>query len=219
MHFYPFNIGDYASHTRHLSLLEDLAYRRLLNLYYLHEEPLNECSTTVARKINMRDHVEEVTIVLEEFFELVTGTGWINPRADEEITKYQGKLLAASRAGKASAQRRLNGSSTVVQLNKKQETLNKKQETKIKALPRPEGVSEKTWDDFLKHRKNVKAPLTETAIKGIASEADKAGITLEAAMTMCQVRGWRGFKAEWVLKEKGQRTFSDINYGEGVQDL
>jgi len=35
MHYYQFNIGDYASHTRHLSDLEDLAYRRLLDAYYL----------------------------------------------------------------------------------------------------------------------------------------------------------------------------------------
>ena len=64
-----FNIGDYMP-PWHLSLLEDLAYRRLLDLYYLHEEPLNESSTVVARLINMRDHVDEVQIVLEEFFEL-----------------------------------------------------------------------------------------------------------------------------------------------------
>ena len=39
MHFYSFNIGDYASHTRHLTPMEDLAYRRLLDIYYLHEQP------------------------------------------------------------------------------------------------------------------------------------------------------------------------------------
>ena len=39
MHYYSFNIGDYASHTRHLTAIEDLAYRRLLDLYYLHEQP------------------------------------------------------------------------------------------------------------------------------------------------------------------------------------
>ena len=47
MNYYPFHIGDYASHTRHLTLMEDLAYRRLLDLYYLHERPLNARSTPV----------------------------------------------------------------------------------------------------------------------------------------------------------------------------
>lgn len=128
MHYYNFNIGDYASHTRHLSELEDLAYRRLLDLYYLHEQPLNECPTTVARLINMRKHEKDVQAVLEEFFSLVTGLGWVNTRADQEIEKYHGKIESASKAGKASAQRRLNKRSTDVQLNKKQETGNIKQD-------------------------------------------------------------------------------------------
>ena len=55
MHYYQFNIGDYASHTRHLDLLEDLAYRRILDLYYLHERPLNGDATLVAKQIGMRD--------------------------------------------------------------------------------------------------------------------------------------------------------------------
>lgn len=207
MHFYAFNIGDYASHTRHLSLIEDLAYRRLLDLYYLHEQPLNERSTTVARLINMRDNEAEVHTILEEFFELVEGTGWINRRADDEISKYHGKLEAASRAGKASAEKRLNGRSTDVQPNKKQETRNIKQETinKTKAISCPESVSHETWSDFLQHRKAKKAAVTESAIKGIDREARKAGWSLEKALVECCARGWVGFKAEWVKTDEQKK--------------
>ena len=222
MHFYSFNIGDYISHTKHLSDLEDLAYRRLLDLYYLHERTLSEDVTLVARKINMRGNEPEVQVVLEEFFTLEVGKGWINPRADEEIGKYRSKVLSASRAGRASALARSNTGSTTVQLNKKQETLNKKQETtNKKTLKRPRTVSKKTWDDFLKHRRNVKAPLTETALKGITSEAKKASVTLEEALTMCQVRGWRGFKSDWVKNESTAKktVFAEANYGEGVQEI
>ena len=63
----------------------------------------------------------------------------------------------------------------------------------------------------------MKAPLTETALKGITSEAKKASVSLEEALTMCQVRGWRGFKSEWVTKEK--KSFATTNYGEGVQEI
>ena len=66
MHYYSFNIGDYASHTRHLSLMEDLAYRRLLDFYYLHESPIK--THDVARQINMRDYEQDVLTVLNEFF-------------------------------------------------------------------------------------------------------------------------------------------------------
>ena len=218
MHFYSFNIGDYISHTKHLSDMEDLAYRRLLDLYYLHERTLNEDVAIVARKINMRDNVPEVETVLEEFFVLEVGKGWTNPRADEEIQKYQSKVQSAIRAGKASALARSNARSTKVQPNKKQETLNNKQETyNNKTLKRPRTVTKKTWDDFLIHRKNLKAPLTETAFKGIKNEVNKTSISLEEALTMCQARGWRSFKSDWIEKE--QKSFATTNYGEGVQKI
>ena len=63
----------------------------------------------------MRDYETEVQAVLEEFFEL-TDEGWTNARADKEIAHYKAKVEQASRAGKASAERRLNGRSTDVQL-------------------------------------------------------------------------------------------------------
>jgi uncharacterized protein YdaU (DUF1376 family) len=115
MRFYSFHIGDYASHTRHLTLMEDLAYRRLLDLYYMNERPLNARSADVARAINMREHEAEVATVLGEFFELVEGSGWVNRRADEEIVRCKSKQEQASRAGKMSAQRRFNARSTDVQ--------------------------------------------------------------------------------------------------------
>lgn len=52
--------------------------------------------------------------------------------------------------------------------------------------------------DFKKLRSKKNAPITPTAIEGIKREAVKAGITLEAALTMCCERGWSGFKADWV---------------------
>jgi len=214
MHFYSFNIGDYMSHTLHLSPMEDLAYRRCLDIYYLHEKPLPEDIGEVARLIRMPQHKPEVTQVLKEFFTHDVGTGYVHKRTDEEITKYQAKIQSAIRAGKASALARSNASSTKVQLNKKQETLNKKQETNIK---RPRNVSKKTWDDFLTHRKNKKAPLTETALIGIKNEVKKTTISLEDALVMCQARGWQSFKSDWINKE--QKSFATTNYGEGVQKI
>jgi len=214
MHFYSFNIGDYMSHTVHLSLMEDLAYRRCLDIYYLHEKPLPEDATEVARLIRMPEHKPEVVQVLKEFFTHDVGTGYVHKRTHEEITKYQAKIQAASRAGKASALARSNASSTKVQLNKKQETLNKKQETNIK---RPNNVTKKTWEDFLIHRKNLKKPLTETAFKGIKKEVSKTSISLEDALVMVQARGWQSFKSDWIKEE--QKSFATTNYGEGVQKI
>ena len=114
MNFYPFHIGDYAGHTRNLSLLEDLAYRRLLDAYYLAERPLNGCVADVARSIGMREQIEEVTYVLGKFFYEEDGE-FCNKRADTEIAKYHDKKEKASNAGKASAQQRLRIRSTSVE--------------------------------------------------------------------------------------------------------
>jgi len=101
MHYYQFHIGDYKSHTHHLSLLEDLAYRRLLDFYFLHENPIKH--RDIARQIGMREHEEDVMTVLNEFF-LSTSEGFVNPRADKEIKQYKefaeaGKRGAAKRWG------------------------------------------------------------------------------------------------------------------------
>jgi uncharacterized protein YdaU (DUF1376 family) len=102
MHYYQFHIGDYISHTRHLSLMEDLAYRRLLDFYFLHEQPIKH--RDVARQIGMRDHEEDVMTVLNEFF-ISTEDGFVSPRADKEIQQYKefaeaGKRGAAKRWAK-----------------------------------------------------------------------------------------------------------------------
>ena len=136
MHYYQFNIGDYASHTRHLDLDEDLAYRRLLDMYYLHERPLNVDSAVVAKQIGMREKVQVVQDVLNEFFQLGE-EGWVNDRADKEIKHFHSKIQQASRAGKASAERRSNTRSTDVQPTNKQETINKNQFTVSKDTVRP----------------------------------------------------------------------------------
>lgn len=85
MHYYQFHIGDYKSHTSHLTLLEDLAYRRLLDFYYLHEKPIKQ--RDIARQIGMREQEQDVLTVLNEFF-LSTDEGFVNPRADKQIKLY-----------------------------------------------------------------------------------------------------------------------------------
>jgi uncharacterized protein YdaU (DUF1376 family) len=101
MHFYQFHIGDYKSHTSHLTPMEDLAFRRLLDFYYLHEHPIKH--RDIARQIGLKDFEQDVLTVLEEFF-LSTDAGFVNPRADKEIAKYRefseaGKRGAAKRWG------------------------------------------------------------------------------------------------------------------------
>ena len=87
MHYYQFNIGDYKSHTSGLSIIEDIAYRRLLDTYYLNERPFNGCSKDVAREIGMREYADEVDYVLSKFFTQKGSGDWENKRAKKEIEK------------------------------------------------------------------------------------------------------------------------------------
>jgi uncharacterized protein YdaU (DUF1376 family) len=151
MNFYPFHIGDYLSHTNHLSNEEDLAYRRMIDIYYQSEQPFNDRST-LARRI--RTSVEIVDIILNEFFVLEDDGCWHNKRVDEEIAKYHGKLDQASRAGKASAEARLNKRSTTVQLTKNQEPITKNHSIDVAKAPKAQRLKLESlpeeWDKFCK---------------------------------------------------------------------
>lgn len=107
MHYYKFNIGDYASHTRHLSLMEDLAYRRLLDAAYTSEKPLTKDTHVLARLIGMRDQQPEVEDVLKEFFEEVE-EGWIHGRVLKEIDEASGRTGKAKEAANARWERKRN---------------------------------------------------------------------------------------------------------------
>ena len=76
--------------------------------------------------------------------------------------------------------------------------------------PPPDGVSSQVWNDFLELRKAKKAKLTATALEGIRREAEKAQITLEAALAMCCMRGWTGFKADWLARSANRSDTAEI---------
>lgn len=85
--YYSFNIGDYSSHTKFISKMGDLAYRRLMDWYYLHEKPVPENVQKAAEEIGMADEIDEVDRVLKRYFELEIGVGWRSKRCDEEIER------------------------------------------------------------------------------------------------------------------------------------
>lgn len=88
MNFYSHHIGDYLSATAHLSLLEHGVYRRLIDVYYIHEAPLPVELKQIYRLVGAKskDEREAVETVLEEFF-TKTGSGWAQSRCDYEIEK------------------------------------------------------------------------------------------------------------------------------------
>ncbi len=101
MNYVEFHLGDYMRDTAHLSMLEDAAYRRLLDSYYVRERPLprglQECFM-LARATSKKER-NAVSYVLTEFFRL-DDDGYHQRRADAEIERYHEKR----RKAKASAE-------------------------------------------------------------------------------------------------------------------
>jgi len=219
LNYYPFNIGDYLAHTAHLSVVEDCAYRRLIDTYYLTEKALPLDVKACARLIRMREHESEVAAVLAEFFTETPG-GWTQARCDEEILRYQDKnskarasAAASVKSRQANVQRTFNERSTNVdtnaELNKNQEPITntspKGDVARKRAPARPDDVSESVWQDFQAVRKAKRAPLTDTALEGIRREAGKAGIPLADAIAYCVERNWVGFNAGWYADRSGKQ--------------
>ena len=101
MNFYPFHIGDYASATAHLSMVEDSAYRRLMDVYYSREAPIPADAAQACRLVRAQSKEERkaVDTVLREFFTL-TDDGWRHARCDAEIAVNREKSAKAAKSAK-----------------------------------------------------------------------------------------------------------------------
>ena len=204
MNFYAFHIGDYTTHTAHLEPMEDLAYRRLLDAYYLRDGALPSDILEICRITRLRSYQKEVEAVLKEFF-VLSSEGWMNVRAEEEIGKCKEKKDKARRSAEQRWSSNANAMRTHSEGNAPNPNPNPNPIDKEQPSPKsdskvspPDGVSIQVWADFIKHRRALKAPITDTAIAGLKREAAKAGMSLEQALTTSIENNWRGFKADWI---------------------
>ena len=103
MHYYQFNIADYRSATVHLSNEEDLAYRRLLDMYYDMETKIPLDTQWVARRIRVESAV--VQNVLSDMFERHED-GWFHARCQETIEHYHAMAEKNRANGKLGGRRK-----------------------------------------------------------------------------------------------------------------
>jgi uncharacterized protein YdaU (DUF1376 family) len=211
MHYYPHNVADYRKDTRFLTKLQHWAYRELLDEYYLSEQPITNNEKDLFWRMGATTNEEQDAIktVLLGFFEK-TENGFIHKRCNVEIQIFKELVEKKSRAGKASGQSRRGETNTCstpvehevapVEQTKNQDTRTKKQ------LTTPDGVNESVWKDYLKVRNAKKTPITDTALSGIKREAEKAGKSLNDALTICVENNWIGFKADWLNKPQDKEA-------------
>ena len=236
MKHYPHHIGDFDRATRHLTRLERSVYRDLIDLYYDTEQRLTLDMAALCRRIIARSNDEATAVeqVLNEFF-TETPTGWYHERCEAEIEAYRANNSQRALAGKASAeakrlkkQQAINGGSTVVDapLNSvatngngaptnqsTNQPINQSTNKPVKEAPRkrstkPDDVSDQTWADWLQLRKGKNAAVTQTVIKAAISEAEKAGMSLDAFMQIWCLRGSQGLQADWIRPDERARFTS-----------
>ena len=221
MHYYQFNIGDYAKSTLHLSLLEDLAYRRLLDRYYDTEKPLESDIDKLCRFIRMSDHKKETKQIIEEYFSL-TQKGWIQKRVKKELDASSAKADAARANGKKGGRPKKTQSVNsanpdLTQKKAKQETLNKKQEplniytTKhFKEALLSAGADSLYVDTWIAIRKKKRATNSEIAFNSFIKQVQISLLTINQCLEMACENSWSGFKAEWIEKtNQPKRTRGD----------
>jgi len=90
LNYYEHHLGDYLRHTAHLSMLEDGAYRRLIDAYYIREAPLPNELREVFRLVRAQSKQdrEAVETVLREFF-TESPDGWRHGRCEHEIERFR----------------------------------------------------------------------------------------------------------------------------------
>lgn len=209
MHYYQFSIGDYRAATAHLSNEEDLAYRRLLDMYYDTENKIPLDTQWVAKRLRLATQV--VDDVLQDMF-VKHEDGWFHARCDDVIQQYHA-MAEKNRANGRLGGRKKNPvgnqlethSEPIAKATKNHKPLTTNQEPKNKApdVATPIGVSPIVWFEFVALRKAKKARVTQTVLDGLQKEADKAGWTLEQVLKEIILRNWQSFKADWVQPRQG----------------
>ena len=210
MHYYSFHVGDYLYDTAHLSNYEDLAFRRLLDLYYTSEKPIPNRTHEVARRIRMSNQENAVQTVLEEFFMFdMERNCWFHKRCDKAIADYQAKAERNREVGKLGGRPKSNPNANqqetqvVSKVNPNQEPItnnHKPKKESATSVACPPDVSQQIWSDWVALRKSKKAPITQTVLNGAIAEAKILGWHLEKFLAEWCSRGSQGLKAEWIVK-------------------
>lgn len=229
MHYYQFNISDYRSATVHLSNDEDLAYRRLLDMYYDSENKIPLDTQWVARRLRL--DTKTVETVLNDMF-VRHEDGWFNARCQDVIQQYHAmaeKNRANGRLGgrkkNPTANPMGNDSQPIVKatINQELETINNKlKRDKTTSVVCPPDVEQQIWDDWKQLRKAKKAPVTETVVNSARKEAAKANMAFQDFLSVWCARGSQGLQADWLKPDErnlsktgqmNQRVISGLTRG------
>lgn len=212
MNYYDHHLGDYMRDTAHLSMLEDGAYRRLIDAYYAREKPLpsdlKDCSK-LARASSKAER-DAVAYVLKEFFEK-TEDGYRQKRCDEVIASFYEKKRKAKESADArwshqrtQCERNANASETHMQSASEVDApishspVTNPKEDKAKALAEARavpGLDVVAFDRFVDYRAERKPAIKIISLKAAAQELAKYGAQQAEVVQHSVANGYQGLVA------------------------
>ncbi|WP_257828060.1 YdaU family protein [Burkholderia glumae] len=244
MHQYLHHIGDFRSGTYSMTRLQRAIYRELLDVYYDKEKPLPLDVAGVCQLVGAFEDAErEIVEWLLRFKFEKTDDGYVHDVCERVIAEYRAKADVARENGKSGGRPRKprgnpekpsglfqepsgNPEQTGSKANHKPITNNHKpEEPKTQRAPRFDAqahlvslsVDPQVADDWLKLRKGKRLASTETAFAGVQAEAQKAGLSLDAALRICCMRGWGGFDASWLVAKDSRQAPANPNRQEALE--
>jgi uncharacterized protein YdaU (DUF1376 family) len=187
MHYYQFNISDYRSATVHLSNDEDLAYRRLLDMYYDSENKIPLDTQWVARRLRL--DTTTVENVLNDMF-VKHEDGWFNARCQDVIQQYHAMAEKNRANGRLGGRKKNptanplgNDSQPIVKatINQELETINEDKKNKRGSRLALDFCLTKEWEDFcLQTRPELHPTKTFDQFKDYwISQAGQKGVKLD----------------------------------------
>lgn len=211
----PLFTDAFISDTIHLNAEQTGAYLMLLMVAWRSPDcALPDDDILLARfsRMEKRKWMAHKDVIMSFWTKRDDGK-YIQKRLVDERNFADAKRDSAIQAGRASALKRKERHSTTVATERQREGNHptptyKKDITNVISkkntpLKKPDDVSQNVWDGFLIQRKAKKSPVTKLVLAGIRREAEKAGWSMDAALQEICLRGWQGFKAEWVQQTKG----------------
>lgn len=245
MNYYSHNIGDFAVETKYMTFEQKGLYIDMIDRYLSTAKPLDTHWVATIKRLASEGAVDAVLMLcFEERDGSFYNERCEKIIADYEAMAEKNRRNALKRSKKTTeteANKPLgnNGNGTslpsgnplatqsVATNNHKPRTINQecvidtrpkttRPKTTKPKLEKPDGVSDQVWDEWQALKRKLCKSCTQRMVDAIVREADKAGMTVEEAMTYQLEKGWKGFEAEWVQNAQPKNRPTDPQYGIGV---
>jgi len=215
----PLYIADYLSATSRLTTEQHGAYLLLLMDYWKSGAPPDNDAVLAQITKLSPDAWANARTMLEPFFEIKDGA-WFQSRVENEMVKANHNKKANKERGLKGAQARWGNKNapSIVEAYSEQcsadstspspspsSTNIKKKENNANSVSCPSSVDPQIWNDWMIVRKDKKAKtLTLTGWNRFVNQVEKAGWTLEQAISHCCLKNWISFEASWIDEGKAR---------------